>query len=567
MPAEPGTLGQRIAARLLGCALRIWPEQTSIWGRALAAELAVIDNSRQALSWAMGGLMILIREWLRQSLGPWRRPVGLSEGSPLAPLASPASSMPRTPRFLTALLLAASLGILLIPDSREAMRATFQPGARFWNMAVNSGDLQRFRQVAERNHDPEATAVVAMLSPDRAERISMADEAVRLDPSLTWIYTDVPTAEEPRVLPAQPMPPEWVARLENWDPDNAFVRMLRAQQKLLRLEDSWQKNGYRGDYIEEAKKELREDPAWSATMESAFEAPKYDSYFPRKFDLYRRVARRYQIRDPRLALILVTRLPFSSSHTECAEIYSQALLDQAEAAAESGRYLEAIELCRRPAEASQRMGEQCHTDFEKLAWAQIERSSLARLEPLLAKTGQAREAGFLRYRLSALQTDFYPSSPIRDWAWSENGWEGFAIRTLAFGVLLLSAAFLAGSAVLLVRDRQGAEHPGLGFALASAAVDYGPLLLLLDALGLLIAYRPVSIMYDRYFDWSLPIYDFRGLVHALYTPYEWPEGVARLSSQYLVAYNYWIAAIIGLSILAAYIVFRGTVGRGRRAKA
>jgi hypothetical protein len=558
MPTEPGRLGKRIARRLLGCALRIWPEQTSTWGRALAAELSVIDNSGQALRWAIGGVKMLVREWLREALGSWRRPVGVAEGSPLAALASQASRVPRTPRFLTALLLCASLGILLIPDSREAMKGTFQP----WLGPLRSQDLQRFRQAAERHHDPEAMAIVAMLSPDPAERIPMADRAVKLDPSLTWIYADVPTAEEPSMLDSQPMPPRWIARLENWDPDNAFVHMLGAQQRLLRLEDSWQKSGYRGDYLEEAKKRLPEDPAWSAAMESAFEAPKYDSYFPRKFDAYRNVVRRYGIRDLRVALILVTRspLPFPIP-TRNAEIYSDVLLERAAAAEKSGRYREAIELSWQPVQASQHMAEQCHTDFEKLAWAQIERSSLARLEPLLAKTGQAREATFVRYRLSALQTDSYPSSPVRDWAWSENGWEGFAIRGLTLGLLLLTAAFLAGCAVLLFRGRYAAEQRGLGSALASAAVDYCPLLLLLDALGLFIAYRPVALMYERFMNWTLPVYDFRGLVHALFTPYEWPDGIDRLCQEYLVPYNYWMAAIIGLSILAAYIVFRGTLGR------
>jgi hypothetical protein len=429
------TLGKRIAGRLLGWALRIWPGETSAWGRALAAELSVIDTSREALRWALGGLIMLIREWLRHAFGAWRRPVGMPEGSPLAALANPASRLPRTPRFLTALFLCASLGILLIPDSQEAMKATFQLRPRPLDIAVESSDLQPFRQAAQLYHDSEAMAVVAMLSPDRAERIPMAEEAVKLDPSLTWIYAVVPTTKEPWMLASGPIPPGWLARLENWDPDNGFAHMLGAQPSLIRFDDNWNKNGYRGNYFEEAKKQLSNDPAWSAAMEAAFQAPKYDGYFPRMFDVYRHVARRYGIRDPRLALILVARMQ-SPFPTRNAHIYAEVLPDRAEAAEKSGMYQEAIELYRQPAEVGQRMAGQCHTHSEKLAWAQIEESSLRSLEPLLAKTGQRREAAFARYKLSSLQTDFCPSSPVQDWAWSENGWQGFAIRGLAFGVLL-----------------------------------------------------------------------------------------------------------------------------------
>jgi hypothetical protein len=130
------------------------------------------------------------------------------------------------------------------------------------------------------------------------------------------------------------------------------------------------------------------------------------------------------------------------------------------------------------------------------------------------------------------------------------------IRFLAGGVLLLAAASLVSFSALLFRGRTAVESRGFGATLASLAVDYCPILLLAACGRLFVAYRPIALTYEQFMRWPAPVYDFRGLTRALYAPYGMPDGLMRLSSDYLNAYHYWMAAIVGLSVVAIYILFR-----------
>src|SRR6202050_604310 len=105
---------------------RAWPEETRDWGLALEAELSDIDNPGASLRWALGGVMLFTRAWRNHILHSWIRPAGVPEGGPLAELARNASRVPRTPRFVTALLLLASMAVMLVPDVRDAIQASFR---------------------------------------------------------------------------------------------------------------------------------------------------------------------------------------------------------------------------------------------------------------------------------------------------------------------------------------------------------------------------------------------------------------------------------------------------------
>lgn len=505
--------------------------------------------------------MLLTRAWWNHLLRSWNRPIGVPEGGALESLARNAKRIPRTPRFVTAFLLLAALAAVLTPGVRQGMQASFDAWLNPGRENAGSAAIARLRKEIGGSHDPQVMALIALLSDDRVERMRMADQAVQLDPSLTWIYGEVPTTDGRGSYYHNPLPPEWIERLRKWDPDNAVPRMLAAQQNWLRFDNDWEKSAERGNYIEQAEQYLGNDPKWLAAMDFALQAPKYDSYYPRKFDLYRTVAQRYDIRDSQMALAILIRP--SLLGTLNADIYSEILWDRGDAAQRAGKIPEAIELYSAPVRFAERMAEQSHTDFERREWTGIESRSLRRLQRLLVKTGQAEEATQAGYKLEASQSNLYPFGPVREWAWSENGWEGFMIRLLTAGIFVLGAASLFGMGALFIRRRATVESRGRGLELASLAVDYCPLLLLVACAGLFVAYRPVALMYDQYMNWnsSFPIYDFRGLVHALYTPYESPDGVSTFSYSYLEPYHYWLTAIVGLSIFAAFIVYRGALRR------
>jgi hypothetical protein len=555
MRDEAASGSQRLAAWILRRVAKLWPEETLPWGLALERELFVVKGPRASLRWAWGGVRLLTQAWWNHFLRSWNRPIGVPGEGPLAELAKNARRVPRTPRWVTALLLLASLTVVMIPDVREAMRASLAAWSHRWGVMPDSRTLARLRKASS---DPQAMALMALLSEDSVERVRMADEAVRLDPSLTWIYSQVRTTAGQNCCRYE-LPAEWIEKLKKWDPDNAVPRLLAAQQRFIRFEDEWAQRGYRGEYDREAKHYLANDAKWMAVMQFAFQAPKYESYDSKRFELYRTVAERYDFRDLGMVHEILSRQFPAWTHN--AWIYGELLLDRGEAAERSGNDRQAIELYSQPAQSGERMAEQSHTDFERSAWIGIERSSLRRLAALLAKSGRAEEATLASYKLAAFETSLLPSVRVKFWERSENGWEGFMIRFLTAGIFLLGAAALAGFSVLWARGCEALESRGLGLALASLAVDYCPVLLLMAGCGLFVAYRPVVLMYEQYAKWPSPVYDFRGLVHALYTPYETPEGIQRLFYDFLNPYHYWMAAIVGLSIVVFYILLRRTLDR------
>jgi len=502
------------------------------------------------MRWALGGVMLFTRAWLDHLLRSWNRPAGIPETGPLATLAESARRVPRTPRFVTALLLLASLAILMVPDAREAMRASFEAWTRSrWEM--RAATLAQVRQATERNRDAQAMALIALVSQDRAERIRMAEEAVRLDPSLTWIYAEVWTQDNRTSCCHSFLPLAWIEALEKWDPENAVPRLIAADQALTQFDADWTKNGYRGWYENSAEKYLKGNAQWLAAMDFAFQAPKYESYYRNRWELYRDVSRRYGFRDTGMAHEVLLLLPLN--RIEDAEVYSSILLERGEEAEKAGRKQEAEKLYSRPLRVSELMGAQSHADYERNAWARIALGAMTRLEPLLAKSGRNAEAASLRSRIEATQAGFLPPSPEREWAWSETGWEGLTIRFLTAAVLLLFALSVASLWAINIGRR--AESRGRAFW--SIGVDLCPILLLVASAGLYVAYRPVGLVYEQYMSWTLPIYNFRTLLYALRTPYESPDGMVWFYS-YFDPYHYWMAAIVALSIVALYIVFRRT---------
>ncbi len=190
MPEENSSAPRRAAEWLLQRALRFWPHESGKWGRALAAELPSVENPWDAFRWAMGGLMLLIREWLRHALGSWKRPIGVPAGGPLESEWKNSPRVPRTPRIVTAMLLLACAGMLLVPEVREAFRAC---GCGAWRNSVAGRSIstdQRRSETCERRpaerSDPQLLALAACFP-----RTTRRDCACRDEPcgrsSLTWI--------------------------------------------------------------------------------------------------------------------------------------------------------------------------------------------------------------------------------------------------------------------------------------------------------------------------------------------------------------------------------------------
>ena len=505
--------------------------------------------------------MIFIREWFRHALGSWKRPIGVPGGGPLELEWKSASRVPRTPRFITALLLLAGITFLVTRDSREAMKAGIQAwGSSGWGWE-DAEILANLRNQSLRHRDPQVLALLAVVSNDNNEKVRAAGEAVQADASLTWIYSKIRLNEEPCCM-LHPLIEPGVAALQKWDPDNAVPRLLAAEMIHERAEKAWVESSRKPGSLD-PDEVVEQDPKWLAMMDVAFKEPKYDGYAAKTFNLYRAVADRYGIREPGLTFeVLLRTLDWGSSKQ--AHIYGRWLLEQGEAAERAGKLDVAAALYRKPSLFAEQVLSQDRTEQGRWGVMNFQRQSFVKLQPLLVKMGRTDEAAGVEYQFQALQAAVEAQGLRRrasGYDWDSEAWQGLMIRSLAASILVLSTTFLFCVGFLLVRRGADLKSRGSGFALACLGIDYFPLLLVVACAGLFGVYRPLALTYERYMSASYPIGDFGDVIAALRAPYEIPTGVSLFSEQWFNSYHYWIAAIAGLSILAVYILFRGTIRR------
>lgn len=186
-------------------------------------------------------------------------------------------SRPMTPGPAAVVLaLVALVAFIFIPAAHEGFSAvisTWIPGEQ----AIFVREIQSLARTAEARQDANTLALVApMVSsmglPQMEASARMMDEAVNLDPALTWTY--VRGVSSPYVYYGRiPEKHGWMQKLEAWDPDNAMPYLTEAS---LRSEEI-----FYGSNLRLAKDALRNDPQWRAAMAKAFAAPRFDPYLSR----------------------------------------------------------------------------------------------------------------------------------------------------------------------------------------------------------------------------------------------------------------------------------------------
>jgi hypothetical protein len=224
MSAPQQAMPFRLAHSSLQLALRFWPKETRDWGHALAAELHEVERPFEALQWAVGGLMLFSRASASHFWAWLRLPAGARLPGASLPLGIDAPILPKRSRLFTAAVLAATALLLFLPHSREAfstVRATWQG---YHPLLDNDRrTLEQLAARAERENDARTLAFVALTLRDADQNVRLADEAVSLDPSYTWIYAS--RYYRPDGVAQQP---EWLARLHAFDPGNAFLYLTAA---------------------------------------------------------------------------------------------------------------------------------------------------------------------------------------------------------------------------------------------------------------------------------------------------------------------------------------------------
>jgi len=254
----------------------------------MQSELNHVEGDWAALRWAIGGASVLARHaFLRAvTLG------GTSQSYPLAgaSLSKEGRFMRKTTLAAVGVCAAAMFLLFLAPAFRQAFRVSLTQWDAFFN-PLRMGrelDFKALARRAEQQHDPDGLAFVAIHDFGQSGSARLADEAVNLDPNLTWVYAAVAVNH-----PQLPEIDQWVPQLKQWDPQNALPYLITAE--------SLDNEEVRHAGISQEKVPSRVDeqsPAWRDAFANAFQSAKLDTYLDRLTALDRRVLVRYSLDDP-----------------------------------------------------------------------------------------------------------------------------------------------------------------------------------------------------------------------------------------------------------------------------
>lgn len=277
---------RQAATVILRFAIRIAPPDTREWGQAMQVELAYVEGSWSALAWALGGASVMAKHALAALIVPTR-----GRGVPDGGLFAKSIAVRKAAIFV---IMACVLGALLFfaaPPFRQGIRVSF---AAWRNVAraygtFDQSELAALARRAEARHDPEALAFVAVRLWDARESARLAEGAVQLDPHLLWVYAIVAV----RHSDLQEIP-EWVAKLERWDPQNALFPLITAESADIAFGGEASKLS-----PEQERRGLGKSLARRRALVAAFAAAKYDDYLDRLAELDRIVVLRYRFDDPR----------------------------------------------------------------------------------------------------------------------------------------------------------------------------------------------------------------------------------------------------------------------------
>jgi hypothetical protein len=282
----PVAYARRVATLLLRFAIWIAPHDTLDWGNGMLSELNHVQGSWAALIWAIGGAGVLAKHAVLAVILPGSHRRTVSSAGELFAKEGP---MRKTTLAAIGACTVASLLFFLAPVFRQAFHVSLAQWhdvlhiRRTLDYPEPDPELEALARKADQNHDAKGLAFAAIRHWNESESARLADEAVHLDPKLTWIYAVIAVQRA--------SPPEidrWVAQLEQWDSQNALPHFIVAEtidiDQVVR-----EKIPHR---VEE------QSPAWQNALAAAFQSPKIDNYLGRLKELDRRILLRYHVDDP-----------------------------------------------------------------------------------------------------------------------------------------------------------------------------------------------------------------------------------------------------------------------------
>ena len=396
-------------------------------------------------------------------------------------------------RFTTLLFLVLSASFLFLPPFRQALEALPASwGARgdedwYATWLERRGELrtevlQGWVRTAEQRRDSRTLAFAALHLQSQEKSKRLADEAVALDPQLSWVYFHLAGRND-----HNPSIPQWAARLQSWDPDNAIPYLIAAQAISLR------RRSHGASIVTPAYLDaLANETAWRDLMSKAFAASRYDSYITRRFELERRVLREHGLDRPAVVMLSIAgyAIPDLANVRDYADLLQEKLAAERERA---GREEEARSYYWTVAHFGERVQLGSATDIERLIAAGLRAKAYERLLPLLRRRGEEDEAATVEFSSrQARQSMTADHLDAESRPASSSFWTARMTRLfMKLAVLFASFTLLCLVYVGAKRWTHGQTEGWLGRFL-TRGLDYTPILLFFACLGLFITYAPFA---------------------------------------------------------------------------
>lgn len=531
-----------LALWLLGAAQRISPPHIRLWGKAMLSELPYVEGSWRAFAWAFGGATVLAKH----ALLSWLVPGQSSQPSPLGGgIFVKEGSMRKAASVGGALCVVVALLFFFAPAFRQALGVSFAGWESFFSVSPNDpqSSLRNLAKQAEKERDAKALAFVAVRLADAKESARLADEAVQLDPKLTWVYAIVASrhADLPQIG-------RWVERLEDWDPGNALPHLLAAEYiavvHTIRHDLAWKQT---------------EDPAWNEEMAAAFKAEKLDDYLETEAAVDREVVQRRHFSQP-IPVLEGLEGPHWPTYTSWFSFqYSESRLKLAQDLEAKGDLKRASEGYYSVA----RFGQLLEFQGPSAGFgAGIQASAYKQLQSLSVKAGNYDQATIFSY-LAQQSLERNRGSHATPWmAFSRgNAWtvQSSGLLVLAFGAVILVSGLYAGVRRWLPTARQTGGSPGMMVAGLVSAIGF-----CVSCITLFVSYRPYAEIFNTFVTYGFvpqeeSLWLFLGLVEPPYLL--WGSWQSRLAALHYFWTAVTILCILGLVLL----IVRGVVSHLRAA--
>lgn len=489
------TFTNKLARRLMALAVVISPVGSQEWAAAMAAELDYVDGSFKALSWSIGCLGAALKQLCISILSPG------SFGTETE------GTMSKFAKISAIALVAASALFLFAPTFQQGLKltvASWHPSDAAW-----FSKMRALGAKAEKDNDAQTLAFVAMqlngdwethnssaaAAEDRVLRDKYANQAVKQQPQLMWIYCSLLNRD---YLPGQSDPNDalWLAQLQKSDPDNAEVYAVEAAYYVPQHALGWN--------TVEDRALLVAAPRWLSIMAKAFDSTNYDSYISREVNLDRKVWLRKSLDDPNRLFsgMFGYRLwDFTNFN-----LYSKYFLLTAAADAEAkGDLRTAEDDYGKVARLGELMELHGDTDIQNLFGIGLQKSANQHIQVILEKSGNAPAANLLAFQAELEQEISHRIGAQITPAKLESRYQttdAWLLQLSLLGMAISLALLLSCGGYFALRRVTGfARSRRVGAALARMGVA-GTILLFASTVAMYFGYSPYAIAFREYLNAS-----------------------------------------------------------------